>query len=179
MGYHHHDVFVSFRGRDVRYKFVDHLFAALRRNKVTTFRDDRSLRRGESIEDGVRRAIEKSSFYVVVLTPNYTSSPWCLDELVKMMKWCSSSSKGRSKMIFPIFYHVLPEDVSRYYYHEVDDVDQKCTSYTKERAGTWLRALHWIAGVAGWVVSDGRYVFICNLHACMLSFVFCSLKVLA
>ncbi|CAN0914207.1 Toll/interleukin-1 receptor-like protein, partial [Linum grandiflorum] len=42
-------------------------------------------RRGESIDEGIRRAIDNSNFYVVVLTENYASSPWCLDELVMIM----------------------------------------------------------------------------------------------
>ncbi|CAL1393463.1 unnamed protein product [Linum trigynum] len=34
-----HDVFISFRGVDVRNTFVDHLCATLRRKRIKSFRD--------------------------------------------------------------------------------------------------------------------------------------------
>ncbi|CAN1161558.1 Disease resistance protein RPV1 [Linum perenne] len=138
----HVDVFVSFRGSDVRYKFVDHLFAALRRKKVVAFRDTEERHRGEGIKRMIRRAINKSTFYVVVLTRNYASSPWCLDELVDMMN---------KKVVFPVFYHVLPEDFSA-------GIDRHRGQYARERVDTWGHAIGWIVGIAGWVISAGQYV---------------------
>jgi hypothetical protein len=43
-------VFLNFRGQDTRYSFIDHLYGALPRNKITVFKDDKDLNRdGESI----------------------------------------------------------------------------------------------------------------------------------
>ncbi|CAN1199512.1 Disease resistance protein RPV1 [Linum perenne] len=159
MGYHH-DVFVSFRGRDVRYKFVDHLFAALRRKNVRPFRDTTDLGRGVDIEEGIRWAIERSRLYVVVLSPNYASSPWCLDELVRMMKCASrvmkcASRGGKKKTVFPVFYHVSPEDLFDCY---MDDVDRHRMKYSHERVNGWIQALERVVGIAGWVVTSDRYV---------------------
>ncbi|CAN1843179.1 Disease resistance protein RPV1, partial [Linum perenne] len=152
MGYHH-DVFVSFRGRDVRYKFVDHLFAALRRKNVRPFRDTTDLGRGVDIEEGIRWAIERSRLYVVVLSPNYASSPWCLDELVRMMK-CASRGGKKKKTVFPVFYHVSPEDLFDCY---MDDVDRHRMKYSHERVNGWIQALERVVGIAGWVVTSDRH----------------------
>ena len=44
-----HDVFVSFRGEDVRKNFIDHLQAALNQNGINVFKDDRELERGKDL----------------------------------------------------------------------------------------------------------------------------------
>ncbi|CAN0914195.1 Disease resistance protein RPV1 [Linum grandiflorum] len=144
-----HDVFVSFRGRDVRYKFADHLFSAFRRKKLKAFRDSDDLR-PETIEEGIRRAIDNSDFYVVVLTENYASSPWCLDELVMIMDKSRGCGRGE-EMVFPVFYHVLPDDVSGGGCYKLDGVHRR--NYGQERVERWVEALDWIARIAGWVVA--------------------------
>ncbi|CAI0551290.1 unnamed protein product [Linum tenue] len=153
-----HDVFISFRGVDVRNTFVDHLHSTLGRKRVIGFRDDDNMddsNVGENVDQRILRAIEDSSSYVVVLTRNYGSSAWCLDELVHIMR-CSRHNWGRRSRIFPIFYHVTPEDVSSGCYE--DDFDQHKRRYTYERVDGWLRALAWIVGISGWVVTSGQYV---------------------
>ncbi|CAL1393468.1 unnamed protein product [Linum trigynum] len=158
-----HDVFLSFRGSDVRNTFVDHLYAALRRKRVRPFKDDVDLGRGESVREGISRAIEGSSFYVVVLTRNYASSAWCLDELVKIMR-CSSRDNhnggggGGNNTTFPIFYHLSPDDVSDVGCYYKDDFDRHKRRYTYERVDGWIQALAWVVGVAGWVVTNLQYV---------------------
>ncbi|CAN0914202.1 Disease resistance protein RPV1, partial [Linum grandiflorum] len=104
-------------------------------------------RRGESIDEGIRRAIDNSNFYVVVLTENYASSPWCLDELVMIMDNCGRGEE----MVFPVFYHVLPDDVSGGGCYKLDGVHRR--NYGQERVERWVEALDWIARIAGWVVA--------------------------
>ncbi|CAL1414237.1 unnamed protein product [Linum trigynum] len=144
-----HDVFISFRGSDVRHTFASRLRAALRREGVTSFADDdaRHLPRGEDLKEAISRAIERSRLSVVVLSRNYASSEWCLDELVTVMRCCSSSRGGH--VAIPIFYHLSPEEVSGCY---KEDLDRHKRRFTYERVDGWIRALAWIAGIAGWVV---------------------------
>ncbi|CAI0551383.1 unnamed protein product [Linum tenue] len=133
-----HDVFISFRGVDVRNTFVDHLHATLRRKRVIAFRDDDNMddsNVGENVDQRILRAIEDSSSYVVVLTRNYGSSAWCLDELVHIMR-CSRHNWGRRSRIFPIFYHVTPEDVSSGCY---ELIDTRGDILTKESMGGFER----------------------------------------
>jgi hypothetical protein len=69
-----YDAFLSFRGQDTRSVFTAHLYAALRRNDINTFMDDK-LRSGEEISPALLKAIEESAISIIVLSKNYASSP--------------------------------------------------------------------------------------------------------
>ncbi|XP_044506093.1 disease resistance-like protein DSC1 [Mangifera indica] len=101
-----YDVFLSFRGEDTRNNFTSHLDAALRHKKIQTFIDD-ELERGEEISSSLLEAIERSMISVVVLSENYASSRWCLEELAKIL----DCKKRFGQMVIPIFYHVDPSHV--------------------------------------------------------------------
>ncbi|KAH9679671.1 ADP-ribosyl cyclase/cyclic ADP-ribose hydrolase [Citrus sinensis] len=62
-----HDVFLSFRGKDVRHNFVSHLNAALCREKIETFIDDK-LNRGNEISPSLSSAIEGSKISIVIFS---------------------------------------------------------------------------------------------------------------
>ena len=81
-----YDVFLSFRGEDTRLSFAAHLYVALQRKGVNTFFDDHKIRRGESISPTLVRAIEGSRSSIIILSQNYASSTWCLEELVKILE---------------------------------------------------------------------------------------------
>ncbi|KAI8522805.1 hypothetical protein RHMOL_Rhmol13G0025000 [Rhododendron molle] len=102
-----YDVFLSFSGVDTRKNFTSHLSAALKRHGFHTFIDDKELKRGEYIDYELLKAIEFSRISLVVLSKNYASSRWCLDELVKIME----CRKKLQQIVFPIFYNIDPSDV--------------------------------------------------------------------
>ena len=102
-----HDVFVSFRGEDTRNNFTNHLYAALDRKGIITYRDDISLPKGEEIGPELVKAIETSKVAVIVFSKNYATSKWCLDELVKILK----CKRRFNQKVLTIFYHVTPSDV--------------------------------------------------------------------
>ncbi|GKB38049.1 NB-ARC domains-containing protein, partial [Tanacetum coccineum] len=81
-----YDVFVSFRGEDIRKKFMDHLFNDFKRKGIHAFRDDNELPKGEEISPHLYKAIEESRFLIVVFSKDYASSSWCLRELVKILE---------------------------------------------------------------------------------------------
>ncbi|GJY33637.1 NB-ARC domains-containing protein [Tanacetum coccineum] len=56
-----YDVFVSFRGDDIRKGFMDHMFSDFKRKGIRAFRDDRQLPKGEAISPHLYKAIEESS----------------------------------------------------------------------------------------------------------------------
>ena len=76
-----YDIFLSFRGEDTHNNFTDHLYATLNQKGVYTFRDNEKLKRGKRISPVLLKAIEESLFAIVVLSKNYASSTWCLDNL--------------------------------------------------------------------------------------------------
>ncbi|XP_016540269.2 TMV resistance protein N [Capsicum annuum] len=97
-----YDVFLSFRGEDVRKTFVDHLYVALQQKGIHTFKDDEKLEKGKSIGPDLIRAIEESRIALIVFSKNYADSKWCLDEVVKIME--CKNVKGQ--IVLPVFYDV-------------------------------------------------------------------------
>ncbi|XP_062011251.1 uncharacterized protein LOC133727860 isoform X2 [Rosa rugosa] len=90
-----HDVFLSFRGADTRLAFMGHLHAALIHCGISTFRDDIDLEKGKSIRKQLDKAIEGSKVWVVIVSPDYASSKWCLNELLKILECRKASKVGR------------------------------------------------------------------------------------
>ncbi|KAG7944396.1 hypothetical protein I3843_15G099300 [Carya illinoinensis] len=101
-----HDVFLSFRGKDVRQKFISHLYHALNKRGINTYIDD-ELERGEEISQALFQAIEGSMISIIVLSKNYADSRWCLNELLKILE-CMGTVKQN---VLPVFYEVDPSDV--------------------------------------------------------------------
>jgi hypothetical protein len=104
-----YDVFLSFRGEDTRKNFTDHLYSALVRLRIRTFRDDEELPRGENISTELRNAIRRSRFSIVVFSEGYASSRWCLDELTEIVH-CKNTT---GSTLLSVFYHVNPSDVRK------------------------------------------------------------------
>ncbi|KAG2682450.1 hypothetical protein I3760_11G192200 [Carya illinoinensis] len=104
-----YDVFLSFRGEDTRKNFPDHLYSALKRVGIHTFRDEGELPRGEIISTELHNAIHGSKISIVVFSKGYAYSKWCLNELVEIIH----CAKIRGQTLLPIFYHVDPSDIRK------------------------------------------------------------------
>ncbi|XP_057493672.1 disease resistance protein RPV1-like [Actinidia eriantha] len=100
-------VFLSFRGKDIRKTFIDHLHTALLQAGIHAFRDNDEIERGEDIELELKKAIEQSRISIVVFSKDYASSGWCLDELVKIVE----RKKTSGQVVLPVFYDVDPSYV--------------------------------------------------------------------
>ncbi|KAI5312595.1 hypothetical protein L3X38_041768 [Prunus dulcis] len=70
--------------------------------------DDPKLERGTTISSELFKAIQESRLAIVVLSPNYASSSWCLDELTKILQCMKSNGT-----VLPVFYNVDPSDVRK------------------------------------------------------------------
>ncbi|XP_022722640.1 TMV resistance protein N-like [Durio zibethinus] len=143
-----HDVFLSFRGEDTRKNFTDHLYAALVRDGVVTFRDDDELPRGKDISSELLKAIEESKLSIVVFSKNYASSRWCLDELVKIIE-CKNTT---GQIVIPVFYDVDPSDVRKQIgsYEEAFAKHEERFKDKMERIKKWREALTEAGNLSGW-----------------------------
>lgn len=99
------EVFINFRGVELRNNFVDHLHSALHRMGINAF-IDRDEAPGADLNIFFER-IEQSKVALAVLSSRYTESHWCLEELVKI-KECVDRS---SLQVIPIFQNVDPNTV--------------------------------------------------------------------
>ncbi|RVW60011.1 TMV resistance protein N [Vitis vinifera] len=86
--------FRSFRGEDTRNSFTAHLYKELCTKGINTFIDNDKLERGDVIASALVAAIENSKFSVIVLSENYASSRWCLEELVKILECMRTKGHG-------------------------------------------------------------------------------------
>ncbi|KAM5575342.1 hypothetical protein ABKV19_014347 [Rosa sericea] len=149
-----YDAFLSFRGGDTRNNFTDHLYMALNRAGVRTFRDSEELRKGENISTALIGAIQGSRIYIVVFSKNYAGSSWCLDELLHIMK----CQKTRGQMVHPIFYHVTPSDVrhQKRSFHKAFEKHEALNRRTQDDISGWRSALRQAANLSGWEVKSDQ-----------------------
>uniref|UniRef100_A0A1J3F844 Putative disease resistance protein n=1 Tax=Noccaea caerulescens TaxID=107243 RepID=A0A1J3F844_NOCCA len=138
-----YDVFLSFRGVDTRFSIVSHLYEALARRGLVTFKDDKRLEIGDNISDELQRAIQGSDFVVVVLSENYATSRWCLMELQLIMEL----QRQKRLQVFPFFYGVKPSDVR----HQQGSfyLGRYNHPKTADKVPNWRQALNQIADLSG------------------------------
>ncbi|CDY48026.1 BnaA02g16190D [Brassica napus] len=139
------DVFLSFRGADTRRKFVSFLYNDLEAKEIRTFKDDKELESGRPIPPELIQAIKGSKIAVVVVSATYPASYWCLEELVKILKY---ERKGLLKVL-PVFYEVDPSHL-RWQIGEVAKQFKKHEKrQSKERVKSWRDALAYLANLSG------------------------------
>ncbi|CAN1766380.1 Disease resistance protein L6 [Linum perenne] len=146
-----YEVFLSFRGPDVRKSFADCLYSYLVRSKIRTFRDEEELRKGETIGPFLVQAITESKIYIPIMTKSYASSKWCLQELAKMVE-CWKQGKGH--IILPIFYFFDPKDVR----HQTGPYEEAFEQHSKKHdpkiVQEWRTALQEVGQMKGWHVTE-------------------------
>ncbi|KAJ0794708.1 putative TIR domain, P-loop containing nucleoside triphosphate hydrolase [Helianthus annuus] len=137
-----YDVFLSFSGEDTRKNFVDHLYDALWRHGIHTFKDDERLKQGKCINDQLLKSIEESKLFIIVFSKKYASSSWCLNELVKIME----CQKSNNQIAYPVFYDVDPSEVRKQH----GPVGEALAKHTNIEIGKWTEALKEAANLSGW-----------------------------
>ncbi|KAJ0087380.1 hypothetical protein Patl1_07332 [Pistacia atlantica] len=149
-----YEVFLSFRGEDTRKGFTGHLYTALTCKGINVFRDDKELEIGKPLSLELLDAIEKSRISIVVLSKNYASSSWCLDELIKIVE-CKSRL---GQMVIPVFYDVDPavEREQRGNFEEALTKQEEAFRDNIEKVETWRKALIEVINLPGWELKD-RY----------------------
>ena len=162
-----YDIFLSFKGEDTRNGFTGHLYKALCDKGLYTFIDN-DIRRGEKISDELLKAIESSRISIIILSENYASSTWCLDELIKI-----SQCRINGQLVLPIFCNIDPSEVR----HLRNEFGMALTKHeekfkdNKEKVQRWRMALTEVANLSGWhyemgyvskylILSFSLYIFV-------------------
>ena len=138
------NVFPSFCGEDLRKSFLSHFLKELQRKGITTF-IDHEIKRSKAIGAELVAAIRGSRMAVILLSKNYASSTWCLNELLEIM----SCKEERGQTVMPVFYDVDPSDVRKQAGDFGNIFEKTCVGKSEEVRQRWSRALTDVANLAG------------------------------
>ncbi|CAA7059215.1 unnamed protein product [Microthlaspi erraticum] len=137
-------VFPSFYGKDVRIGFLGHLQNHFESKGIKTFKDN-EIERGHSIEPELVQAIRDSRISLVLLSENYASSRWCLDELVEIFK----CKEDQGQIVMTVFYGVTPSDVRNQRGDFGLSFQRTCEGRTEQVKQRWRKALTDVANIEG------------------------------
>ncbi|XP_028800138.1 disease resistance-like protein DSC1 [Neltuma alba] len=138
-----YDVFISFRGSDIRHGFLSHLRKELRQKQIEAHVDDR-LEREDKMSPALGRAIRESLISLIIFSKDYASSKRCLDELVQIIE-CRDN---QNQIVIPVFYNTDPSDV-RHQKGSYGDALAKHDEYYKEKVPIWRSSLNKTANLSG------------------------------
>ena len=137
-----YDVFLSFRGSDTRKGITSDLHRQLTERGIKTYMDTNELQVGDVISPALLAAIEESRFAIVILSPNYASSTWCLQEIAKICRCMEHNNR-----ILPLFFNVEADDVRS----QKGRFGEAFTNYeNSEKLQEWKDALTKVASFLGW-----------------------------
>ncbi|KAH7404081.1 hypothetical protein KP509_15G010000 [Ceratopteris richardii] len=125
-----YNVFICHRGPDTKRNVVSVLKGMLDSEGITCFVDFH-MNEGTDVKPAIQRAIESSSVHIVILSPDFNSSSWCLDEVDKIITVQNTTTKPRK--VLPVYYDV-PQSL---------DMNLP----TSERHIDHLRTKRWIEGL--------------------------------
>ncbi|XLR11448.1 hypothetical protein S83_039386, partial [Arachis hypogaea] len=150
-----YDVFLSFRGKETRSKFISHLYASLENAGIYVFKDENGLARGENLSISLLKAIGESKTYIIILSPNYAFSRWCLQELEDIMICC----KNKTQKVLPVFYHIDPSEVRNQtgkFGQAFDNLMKRYPDKIKGKEQSWRKALREVGCIAGLVIRKSK-----------------------
>lgn len=96
-----YDVFLSYKSEDTLKNFTGHLYTALDRVDIRTFRvyDNSSLTIGDDFRSESLKAIEESRVSIIVFSKNYVCSSSCRDDQLVRILDCK---KTHGQLVIPV-----------------------------------------------------------------------------
>ncbi|XP_039164620.1 disease resistance protein RPV1-like [Eucalyptus grandis] len=150
-----YEVFLSFRGEDTRKGFTDHLYTSLVDAGIRVYRDNDELRVGDEIGPELLCSITQSKISIPIMSEDYASSKWCLQELAQMLK-CRRSGE---QVVLPIFYKVEPSQVRHLKGRFGDAINAHQKNSDQMVVKEWEEALNEVSSLKGWEsekINDGH-----------------------
>lgn len=125
---------------------------------MCTFFDEEDIHKGDEITPSLLQSVEQSRMALVVLSPNYASSSFWLDELSHILHCI----RGNGQFVWPIFYEVDPSDVRKLKgtYGEAMTTHEANPKCSMDRLEKWKKALNQVANLSGTHVKKGYILII-------------------
>ena len=116
--------------------------------------DDDGLIRGKEISISLLKAIGESRISLIILSPNYAYSKWCLQELEDIML----CYRNKAQKVLPVFYNVDPSDVRNQAgkFGQAFENLMKRSSINRGKEQSWRKALREVGCIAGFVILKSR-----------------------
>ncbi|KAK7390301.1 hypothetical protein VNO78_25603 [Psophocarpus tetragonolobus] len=146
-----YDVFVNFRGEDIRHGFLGYLTEAFHQKQIHAFVDD-NLEKGDEIWPSLVEAIKGSLISLTIFSGNYSSSHWCLEELVTILE----CREKYGQTVIPVFFHVNPTDVRHQKESYGKALAEHENKYGLSTVQNWRNALKKAADLSGVKSSDHK-----------------------
>ncbi|KAG4935905.1 hypothetical protein JHK84_050097 [Glycine max] len=121
---------------------------------VHMLRDDVGLEHGEEIKRGMMVAIDDLAAFIVIISQDYASSRWCLDELTKICQI--------RRLVLPVFYRVDLSHVRHQKGPFEADFASHELSCGKNEVSKWREAFKKVGGV-----SVPQNLMVLNLSYCI------------
>lgn len=102
-----YQVFLSHRGPDTKEKFAQPLYDRLVSRGLRVFLDKEELEGALKIDSQIEVAIQFAYVNIIIFSPRFPESSWCMDELFLMTKATGT--------ILPVFYEVEPSHLDGVY----------------------------------------------------------------
>lgn len=126
------DVFINHRGIDTKKNVAGLLYNHLVRLRLRPFLDSKNMKPGDKLFDKIDAAITRCKVGVVVFSPRYCQSYFCLHELARIME--------AKKKVIPVFCDVKPSELI------VRD-DGSCSKHQLDRFKTALEEAKYTVGL--------------------------------
>ncbi|XP_010041497.2 uncharacterized protein LOC104430442 [Eucalyptus grandis] len=142
-----YQVFLAFRGPDTRHSLAAYLYISLVAAGVRVFNDADPSLIGKDVDHEICNAIDHCKISIPILSKDYPSSRWCLDELAQMVE----CKRRKRQKILPIFYKVRTShvrDLSGVFGEKILKHEKMVDECTYER---WKLALKEVGSFKGWV----------------------------
>ncbi|CAN7039982.1 unnamed protein product, partial [Brassica oleracea var. botrytis] len=142
-------VFINFRGEELRCSFVSHLVDAFKRHGINFF-IDKDEQKGKERKHLFAR-IKQSRMALTIFSKRYAESRWCLNELAKI-------KKRADKRKLPVFFKVKAASV-RYQKAEFGrNFWRLAKTSSGEQIKKWKEALESVSDKMGLSLSGKRYL---------------------
>ncbi|KAH7431018.1 hypothetical protein KP509_08G025300 [Ceratopteris richardii] len=143
-----YDVFLCHRGPETKRNIVSVLSGMFRSKGITCFVDYR-MDKGKDVNSEIDGAIQTSRVFIVILSPEFATSTWCLEEVLKIM-----NTKGVRRRVnppvVPVFCDVQRSLVQQQAANTSYDLSVKKGRYP-EKIECWSKALKDVGDLDGFV----------------------------